>query len=56
LKKKEIVISKNVKYVGVYGELFADKIKIDMMSNNVDILMDEPDDEVVVNFKVKNEW
>jgi hypothetical protein len=55
-EKKEIVISKNVKYVGVYRELFADKIKIDMMSNNVDILMDEPDDEVVVNFKVKNEW
>ena len=31
--------------------LFADKINIDLISKNIDILMNKPNEEVIVNLK-----
>ena len=50
-KEKKITISDNIKYDGLEGMLFADKIKIDLVSNNINILMDKPNEEVIVNLK-----
>jgi len=50
-EEKKITISDNIKYDGLNGMLFADKIKIDLVSKNINILMDKPNEEVIVNFK-----
>tara|TARA_B100001093_G_C26478334_1_gene863724 strand:- start:69 stop:644 length:576 start_codon:yes stop_codon:yes gene_type:complete len=50
-EEKKITISENIKYDGLEGMLFADKIKIDLVSNNINILMDKPNEEVIVNLK-----
>ena len=50
-EEKKITISDNIKYDGLDGMLFADKIKIDLVSKNINILMDKPNEEVIVNLK-----
>ena len=50
-EEKKITISDNIIYDGLNGTLFADKIKIDLVSKNINILMDKPNEEVIVNFK-----
>ena len=50
-EEKKITISDNIKYDGLEGMLFADKIKIDLVSKNINILMDKPNEEVIVNLK-----
>lgn len=50
-EEKKIIISDNVKYDGLDGMLFADKINIDLISKNIDILMNKPNEEVIVNLK-----
>ncbi len=50
-EEKKITISDNIKYDGLDGMLFADKIKIDLISKNINILMDKPNEEVIVNLK-----
>ena len=50
-EEKKITISDNIKYDGLNGMLFADKIKIDLVSKNINILMDKPNEEVIVNLK-----
>ena len=50
-EEQKITISDNIKYDGIEGMLFADKIKIDLVSKNINILMDKPNEEVIVNLK-----
>ena len=50
-EEKKITISDNIIYDGLNGTLFADKIKIDLVSKNINILMDKPNEEVIVNLK-----
>jgi len=50
-EEKKIIISDNIKYDGLDGMLFADKINIDLMSKNIDILMNKPNEDVIVNLK-----
>jgi hypothetical protein len=50
-EEKKIIISDNIKYDGLDGMLFADKINIDLISKNIDILMNKPNEEVIVNLK-----
>ena len=48
-EEQKITIFDNIEYNGVNGKLFADKINIDLITKNVDILMDEPSKKVTVN-------
>ena len=50
-EEKKITIADNIKYDGLNGMLFADKIKIDLVSKDINILMNKPNEEVIVNFK-----
>jgi len=50
-EEKKITISDNIKYDGLNGMIFADKIKIDLVTKNINILMDKPNEDVIVNFK-----
>ena len=50
-EEKKITISDNIKYDGINGMLLADKIKIDLVSKDINILMNKPNEEVIVNFK-----
>ena len=50
-EEQKITIFDNIEYNGINGKLFADKIKIDLTTKNVDILMNEPSKKVVVNVK-----
>ena len=50
-EEQKITISDNIKYDGLEGMLFADKIKIDLVSKNINILMNKPNEEVIVNLK-----
>ena len=50
-EEQKITIFDNIEYNGVNGKLFADKINIDLITKNVDILMDKPSKNVVVNVK-----
>ena len=47
--KQKITIFDNIEYSGINGSLFADKINIDLITKNVDILMDEPSKKVTGN-------
>ena len=48
-EEQKVTIFDNIEYNGVNGKLFADKINIDLITKNVDILMDEPSKKVTVN-------
>ena len=48
-EEQKITIFDNIEYNGINGKLFADKINIDLITKNVDILMDEPSKKVTVN-------
>ena len=50
-EEQKISIFDNIEYNGTKGKLFADKINIDLITKNVDILMDKPSKNVVVNVK-----
>ncbi len=50
-EEQKVTIFDNIEYNGIHGKLFADKIKIDLVTKNVDILMDKPSKKVVVNVK-----
>ena len=50
-EEQKISIFENIEYNGTKGKLFADKINIDLITKNVDILMDKPSKNVVVNVK-----
>ena len=50
-EEQKITIFDNIEYNGINGKLFADKINIDLITKNVDILMDEPSKKVTVNVK-----
>lgn len=50
-EEQKISIFDNIEYNGTKGKLFADKINIDLLTKNVDILMDKPSKNVVVNVK-----
>ena len=50
-EEQKISIFDNIEYNGTKGKLFAGKINIDLITKNVDILMDKPSKNVVVNVK-----
>ena len=50
-EEQKISIFANIEYIGTKGKLFADKINIDLITKNVDILMDKPSKNVIVNVK-----
>ena len=51
LSKNLITVYNNVKYKGIEGFLIADKVYIDMLKNEVDILMFEKNDKVLLKYK-----
>ena len=46
--KNEIIIHKNVEYIGIYGKLISDNIKINLYTKKIDIYMDHQNARVEI--------
>ena len=50
-KKNLITINENVEYNGIQGTIFADNIKIDLITKKIEIYMDDSNDNVEITTK-----
>ena len=50
-KKNLITINENVEYNGIQGTIFADNIKIDLITKKIEIYMDDTNDNVEITTK-----